>query len=85
MRRRIATLPLGLGNEVYIRLFGNGVASWDEDVTELTTAPSIAGGLSLGLIANTLLGEASISVAVNETGRVIGFVGLRNSVPNILE
>ena len=85
MRRRIATLPLGIGNEVYIRLFGNGVASWDEDVTELTTAPSIAGGLSLGLIANTLLGEASVSVAVNETGRVIGFVGLRNSVPNILE
>ena len=85
IRLQIATLPLGAGNEVYLQFSGNSGMAWDEEPVGLPYTPSYYGGGAVGVVANTLLGEASISVALNDEGRLISFIGLRNSISNIFE
>ncbi len=85
LRARIGRLLLGTGDELYLQLALSGGVAWEEQLTALESDPTRYWGISTGVVANTIIGEASLAVGINRDGRPTGFIGLRNSLPTLFE
>ncbi|MCG8478487.1 MAG: patatin-like phospholipase family protein [Spirochaetales bacterium] len=73
LRIAIFDLPLGIGEEAYVRLGGNIGRIWTEDIDEIVEFEAIAGARA-ALAFNTILGELNIGVSMNEDFRVLAYV-----------
>ncbi len=85
VRRQIGNLPLGFGNEIYAQLAASGGVSWKEDWSDIGEDPLYYSGAALGIIVNTIIGEAQISMAINDEYRFSGYIGLRNKLPTLFD
>ncbi len=73
LRIAIFDLPLGIGEEAYIRIGGNVGRIWTEDIDEIVEFEAIAGARA-ALAFNTILGELNIGVSMNEDFRALAYV-----------
>lgn len=85
LRGRIGRLPLGTGDELYLQLAFSGGLAWTDALPERPSEPLQYWGVSTGIAANTIVGEAILAVGINRDGRPTGFIGLKNSLPTLFE
>ncbi|MDC7219002.1 MAG: patatin-like phospholipase family protein [Spirochaetales bacterium] len=79
LRRQIASLPLALGDEIYVQASFNGAGSWNNAVNEEYKEGHNYWGCSLGAMARTNLGEVETALAYNEDGRLLLHLSLKTS------
>ena len=79
LRKQVASLPLGLGKEVYLQLAGNYSYMWEDDATDTYEDPTSYFGVAAGVVLNTTLGEIQFNLSRNKDGRVSGFMGISSS------
>ena len=79
LRKQVASLPLGLGKEVYFQLAGNYSYMWEDDAVDTYEDPDSYFGVAAGIILNTILGEIQFNLSQNKDGRISGFMGISSS------
>jgi hypothetical protein len=78
-RLQIGTLPLGLGDEIYLQLAGNTATVWDDDAVETYSDFEFYKGAAAGIVINFNIGELQLNTGLNEDGRWSTFLGLSTS------
>ncbi len=81
IRIKLASLPLGIGNDVYLAAGGNYAALWEDDIQKQYDNYRDFYGFGTGLILNTILGEVSFTISGNRDGRLSSFFGISTSLP----
>jgi len=64
LRLNLFSLPLGVGDRVYLSLRGDLGNVWNEDLLSITRDPEIIAGGSLGFSAETVFGQVQLHFAV---------------------
>ena len=78
LRFRVASLPLGAGDDIYVQLAGNLAANWDGNIADFSDG-EIHGAGAIGMVAVTTLGELEALLCLNSERRFSGFIGLTMS------
>jgi NTE family protein len=86
IRKQIATLPLTLGNEIYLQAAINGAASWNHAIAEaeLNEGELYLGGC-ISMVTQTIAGEGEIGISLNEDFRPSFLVSLKTSAKLLKE
>ncbi|MDA3849784.1 MAG: patatin-like phospholipase family protein [Spirochaetaceae bacterium] len=79
IRFKVANLPLGAGDEIYLRLAGNSASLWDNVDFNVQQEYQFYSGISLGVLANLILGELSLDLLYNDQNRFSLRLGLTTS------
>ena len=69
-----------MGRGLYLQLAGNSIAARSGD----DAAVSRFHGASLGLVAETAVGEITLLGGINADGRPVSYIGLRSTVSGAL-
>ncbi|WP_028975107.1 patatin-like phospholipase family protein [Spirochaeta cellobiosiphila] len=72
-------LPLGLGEEFYGEYTINGIFSWEDSAVDTYSTLREFWGGSIGLTANTSIGELTGLIGLNDDLEFSGFLGLKTT------
>ena len=79
LRYQMASLPFGIGDELYLQLAPNVAISLDNSATETFKNLKHFIGGSLGIVANTILGELQFSVGFSDAHLLTAYLGLKTT------
>jgi hypothetical protein len=79
LRQQLFSLPLIIGNEVYLQLAVNGASTRSKAIIGEEEYLSFYLGGSAGLVASTKIGELQVNFGMNQDGRFSSYIGLSTS------